>query len=89
MRKAANVDTGSVVQRLLRLVDILPVSGAKSPQQLYNWIEEERFPRPIKIGEGRAVAWIEAEICAWQKQQMAERDARAAAKAERKAAASM
>jgi predicted DNA-binding transcriptional regulator AlpA len=75
MATIAKSDTESVIQRLLRLVDVLPTSGAKSPQQPYNWISENRFPKPIKIGEGRAVAWIEEEVCAWQQEQIRQRDA--------------
>jgi prophage regulatory protein len=34
------------------------------------------FPRPVKLGTGRAVAWVKAEIDAWIEARIAERDAR-------------
>jgi prophage regulatory protein len=32
---------------------------------LYARIKAGTFPRPVQLGEGRAVGWIEAEIEAW------------------------
>ena len=81
-------DTGGGVQRLLRLEAVLPVSGAKSPQQLYNWIADGEYPSPIKIGK-RAVAWVESEVVAAQQKRIAERDAKLANKSKEKAPASV
>ncbi len=76
-------DTGSV-ERLLRADDVIPAVGAKSVQQLYNWIGEGRFPRPINVGK-RAVAWVESEVLEWQRDRIAERDARLAKQSKEKA----
>ena len=83
-----NTDTGGGVQRLLRLEAVLPIAGAKSAQQLYNWIAEGQFPTPIKVGK-RAVAWVETEVADAQQKRIAERDARLANKSKDKAPASV
>ena len=77
-------DTGGGVQRVLRLEEVLPASGAKSPQQLYNWIADGQYPPPIKIGR-RAVAWPEREVVDEQQRRIAERDAKLATKSKEKA----
>lgn len=52
-------------------------SGARSAQQLYNWVRAGRFPRPVKISEdGRAVAWFDDEIDDWQEERSRERGAK-------------
>jgi prophage regulatory protein len=76
-------DTGTI-ERLLRAEDVVKASGARSIQQLYNLMSENRFPRPVKIGE-RAVAWIEHEVLEWQRQRIDERDAKLAKKSQEKA----
>lgn len=38
---------------------------------LYELISKGQFPRPIRLGE-RAVAWLEADVVAWQRQRLAE-----------------
>ena len=77
-------DTGGGVQRMLRLEAVLPASGAKSAQQLYNWIADGEYPSPVKIAK-RAVAWVETEVAAAQQKRIAERDARLANKSKEKA----
>lgn len=39
------------------------VGLTRSP--LYARIKDGTFPKPIRLGNGRAVGWIEAEIDAW------------------------
>jgi len=39
------------------------VGLTRSP--LYARIKNGTFPKPIRLGNGRAVGWIEAEIDAW------------------------
>lgn len=39
------------------------VGLTRSP--LYARIKAGTFPKPVKLGNGRAVGWIEAEIDAW------------------------
>ena len=81
-------DTGGGVQRMLRIEGVLPASGAKSPQQLYNWIADGKWPAPIKVGK-RAVAWVETEVVAAQQKRIAERDAKLAKKSKEKTPASV
>jgi predicted DNA-binding transcriptional regulator AlpA len=57
-----NLTTPPPPAALWRLPEVLrnvPVSRAT----LYSWIEQGRFPKPIKIGP-RAVAWRSADILA-------------------------
>ena len=44
--------------------------------QIYRDMEDRGFPRPVKIGP-RMAAWVEAEVDAWIKAQIAARDAKA------------
>lgn len=44
------------------------VGLTRSP--LYARIKEGTFPKPIRLGNGRAVGWIEAEIDAWLDEQV-------------------
>lgn len=39
------------------------VGLTRSP--IYARIKDGTFPKPIRLGNGRAVGWIEAEIDAW------------------------
>lgn len=39
------------------------VGLTRSP--LYARIKDGTFPKPIRLGSGRAVGWIESEIDAW------------------------
>ncbi|AAZ98630.1 Possible Transcriptional Regulator [Thiobacillus denitrificans ATCC 25259] len=44
------------------------VGLTRSP--LYARIQAGTFPKPIRLGNGRAVGWIEAEIDAWLDEQI-------------------
>lgn len=44
------------------------VGLTRSP--LYARIKDGTFPKPIRLGNGRAVGWIEAEIDAWLDEQV-------------------
>jgi len=44
------------------------VGLSRSP--LYARIKAGTFPRPVQLGGGRAVGWIEAEIDAWLAEQI-------------------
>lgn len=46
-----------------------------SRSSIYDLMKCGRFPTPVKINGGRAVAWLESEIVAWQESRIAERDA--------------
>lgn len=44
------------------------VGLTRSP--IYARIKDGTFPKPIRLGNGRAVGWIEAEIDAWLAEQI-------------------
>lgn len=55
---------------------ILKLPAVQSRTQLsrstiYLKISQDAFPKPIRLGEGRAVGWIESEIQDWIEQQIA------------------
>ena len=50
--------------RILRRKQVESRTGL-SRSTIYSRIQEGSFPRPIDLGGGRAVGWIEAEIEAW------------------------
>jgi len=56
------------MHRFLRLTEIKNLTGL-SRSTIYMRIAEERFPRPIKLGD-RAVAWLERDINTWMEQQI-------------------
>jgi prophage regulatory protein len=37
-------------------------------------IAASKFPRPVPLGSGRAVAWVSTEVVAWVEARIAERD---------------
>jgi prophage regulatory protein len=53
---------------ILRLPEVKDRTGL-SRSTIYLWISEDRFPRPISLGD-RAVGWIESEIDAWLNEQI-------------------
>jgi prophage regulatory protein len=54
-------------QGMLRILRRKQVEGRTglSRSTIYARIKEGSFPRPIDLGGGRAVGWIEAEIETW------------------------
>lgn len=61
------------MQRFLRIADVKAACGLPTAT-LYELMDKGEFPRPIKLSS-RAVAWIEADVIAWQEQKIAARDA--------------
>jgi prophage regulatory protein len=59
---------------LLRLSAVEAAIGLKK-SIIYDMIEQGRFPRPVKIGNGWINAWASDEIQAWIEARKAERDA--------------
>jgi len=49
---------------ILRLPSVKARTGL-SRSSIYLRISEGTFPRPISLGGGRAVGWVEDEISAW------------------------
>jgi prophage regulatory protein len=60
-------------RRFIRLREVMQRVGLR-PTQIYQMIEENRFPRQVRVGN-RAVAWVEDEIIEFQNARIAERDA--------------
>ncbi len=58
--------------RFLRLPQVLDTVGL-SKSALYARIKQGSFPKSISLG-GTSVAWIEAEVNAWQFARIAARD---------------
>jgi prophage regulatory protein len=58
--------------RLIKLKDVTSLTGL-ARSTIYKYISEERFPKPVSLGE-RNVAWVEEEIQDWILEKVAERD---------------
>ena len=58
------------LKNLLRKEKVKEVTGL-SNSTLYLYIQKNKFPAPIKIGE-RASAWIEEEVNDWIESRIAE-----------------
>jgi prophage regulatory protein len=67
-----------MVQTILRRADVERATGL-ARSTIYEMMSSGRFPKPIRLGSPHAVGWIEAEIQAWQKSCVAERDGKAEA----------
>lgn len=50
--------------QLLRLPAVLAMTGV-SRSTLYRLVQDGKFPKPISVGTGRAVAWLESDIDKW------------------------
>jgi prophage regulatory protein len=60
-------------EKILRMPDTAAKVGLSKPS-IYRLIQQNKFPRPIELGE-RARGWLESELDAW----IAERSAARAA----------
>jgi prophage regulatory protein len=70
-RKHIMTDKISAVLTILRRKQVESRTGL-SRSTIYSRIAEGTFPRPIDLGGGRAVGWIEAEINEWLKSRIEE-----------------
>lgn len=50
--------------KLLTINDVIERVGFKKTK-LYNWIKEDKFPKPISISDTRSVRWIESDVENW------------------------
>lgn len=57
--------------RLLTLHDVKKFTGLGATT-IYHYMNEDRFPKPIKLG--RSSRWVESELMAWLEAKKAERD---------------
>ena len=66
------------LNRLYRLKDVEQFAGLKRTQ-IGALIKAGEFPRPVPLSDGgRAKAWLEHELIAWQNTRVAKRDEMAA-----------
>jgi predicted DNA-binding transcriptional regulator AlpA len=63
------------IDTFLRLDAVKRATGL-GRSTIYDLMSEDppRFPRPVKIGSGKAVAWPASEVAQWQRDRMAARD---------------
>ena len=59
-----SVDPALQAQRLLRLAEVVTMSGL-CRSSIYRYVSEGRFPAPIKAGI-RSVRWKLADVLAWR-----------------------
>lgn len=63
------------LNRLFRLKDVEQFAGLKRTQ-IAELIKAGEFPKPISLSDtGRAVAWLEHELIAWQSARITKREA--------------
>jgi prophage regulatory protein len=66
------------LNRMFRLRDLPEFVGLRRTQ-IGELIKAGEFPKPILLSEtGRAVAWLEADLIAWQNARIAARNSEAA-----------
>jgi len=68
-----------MLDTFLRLEDVKRATGL-GRSTIYDLMAETppRFPKPVKINGGRAIAWLASEVAVWQQERIAERDGKAA-----------
>lgn len=66
------------LNKMYRLKDLPPYVGLRRTQ-IAELIRAGQFPRPIPLSDtGRAVAWLESDLIAWQHARIADRNSKAA-----------
>ena len=58
--------------RAIRKPEVLQLTGMSSAT-MWRRIKDDGFPKPFKLGGGRAVAWLEKDISDWLEAQAAKR----------------
>lgn len=53
------------IDPILRFPEVLALTGARSRQTIYNWVENGTFPKPVKIGPN-AIGWLKSECDQWK-----------------------
>jgi prophage regulatory protein len=72
IQKAKKEAHGMAIQNLLRLPQVEAATGYRR-SSIYRLIKNREFPAPILLSKnGRASAWIEAEVQQWIEQRIAE-----------------
>lgn len=73
-RRPQRAPKSAALSKMLRLPGLEEYSGF-SRSAIYRAMEEDGFPRPVKIGR-RAVAWVTSEVEAWLDAKIAARGGR-------------
>jgi predicted DNA-binding transcriptional regulator AlpA len=71
--RAVPVALGHALDRFVNEPAAREAAGVKSRSTLKSMMEHGLFPKPVRVSRGR-IAWSTAEIAAWQKARMQERD---------------
>ncbi|EJG1875191.1 AlpA family transcriptional regulator [Vibrio parahaemolyticus] len=61
------------IDPVLRVPEVLALTGARSRQTIYNWMEKGTFPKPIKIGPN-SIGWLKSECDAWKEKLLKDRE---------------
>ncbi len=71
----ANLETNHAlnIDPVLRVPEVLALTGARSRQTIYNWIEKGTFPKPIKIGPN-SIGWLKSECDQWKEKLISDRE---------------
>lgn len=64
MKQSKNINDLNI-DPVLRFPEVLALTGARSRQTIYNWIEKGTFPKPIKIGPN-SIGWLKSELELWR-----------------------
>lgn len=68
----------ALLNRMYRLKELPQFVGLRRTQ-IAELIRAGKFPKPIQLSDtGRAIAWLEADLIAWQHARIAERNSKAA-----------
>jgi prophage regulatory protein len=62
-----------LLDRFVHEPEACGAAGVKSRSTLRSMVQKGLFPKPIRVSPGR-IAWSAAEIAAWQKARIQERD---------------
>ena len=63
------------LSRMIRLSE-LPAYVGLQRSQIDELIKDKQFPAPVRLSDsGRAKAWVESELIAWQQKRLRARDA--------------
>lgn len=67
------VTTTAPALRFIRVREAINKTGL-SKSSIYDMMAQGQFPKTVRLGSGRSVAFIEAEIDAWMAERVAARN---------------
>ncbi|WP_417789130.1 helix-turn-helix transcriptional regulator [Terasakiella pusilla] len=59
-----NTNISNTQKSVLRLTDILSLTGFKSRSTIWRKLRAGKFPEPIELGNGQ-IGWLESEVLEW------------------------